>query len=58
MNEDERRGVFLTRDQIECWVGRRLTDDEVDRLDDAIPHSSIPEAIGVIADSLRDRADR
>lgn len=45
-------GVTITREQLEAWADRALTDDEVDQLDDALPHSSIPEAIGVIADSL------
>lgn len=44
--------VTITRDQLECWVGRELSDDEVRALDDAVPHSSIPEAIATIADSL------
>lgn len=45
--------VEITREQLNCWAGRDLTDDEVDRLDDAIPHSSIPDAISVIADSIQ-----
>ncbi len=44
--------VQITRDQLESWAGRELTDEEVDRLDDCIPNSSIPEAIGEIAGSF------
>lgn len=49
---DDRLTVTITRDQLECWAGRELSDDEVARLDDAIPMSSIPEAIGTIVDSF------
>jgi hypothetical protein len=38
----------LTRDQLESWAGRELTDDEVETLDTVLPESSIPEAIGEI----------
>lgn len=40
--------VEITRQQLEEWAGRRLTDEQVERLDGCIPNSSIPEAIGVI----------
>jgi hypothetical protein len=46
--------VTLTRGQLNEWAGFELTDDELARLDDAIPNSSIPEAVGVIADSIRE----
>jgi hypothetical protein len=45
-----RKGLTLTREQLEAWVGRTLTDDQVDEIDEAIPNSSIPEAIATIAD--------
>jgi hypothetical protein len=38
-------GIELTRDQLEAWAGRELTDEEVEDLDMRIPNSSIPEAI-------------
>jgi hypothetical protein len=47
-------GITLSRAQLEAWAGRNLTEDEVDRIDAAIPFSSIPEAIGVIADSIQE----
>lgn len=52
--------VTITREQIECWAGRRLSDDEIARLDDCIPNSSIPDAIGeIVAQFERDPdADR
>ena len=49
---DDRPGVHLTRDQLESWAGRSLSDEEVEALDTAIPESSIPEAISIIADNL------
>jgi hypothetical protein len=42
------RGITLTREQLEAWAGVHLTDDEVDRLAQCIPNSSIPDAIGII----------
>lgn len=42
-------GITLTRHQLEAWAGRTLTDDEVGRLDDAIPNSSIPDAVAEIS---------
>ncbi|GAA0918924.1 hypothetical protein [Nonomuraea longicatena] len=41
-------GLILTRGQLESWAGRQLTDGEIDRLNDAIPCSSTPDAIGMI----------
>lgn len=38
-------GITLTRDQLESWAGRALTDEEVQWLDGNISLSSIPEAI-------------
>ncbi|MEU8327331.1 hypothetical protein [Micromonospora sp. NPDC048839] len=40
--------VSITREQLESWAGRTLTDDEVYRLDDCVPDSSIPDAIDAI----------
>lgn len=45
-------GITLTRDQLESWAGRALTDEEVVALDTAIPNSGIPESIATIVDSL------
>ncbi|SDD55052.1 hypothetical protein [Actinokineospora iranica] len=43
---------LITREQLECWTGRPLTDDDLSRLDAAIPNSSIPEAIGTIVEGM------
>lgn len=44
--------VILGREQATAWAGRDLTRDEVRRLTDAIPHSSIPEAVATITEGL------
>ncbi|MFC7591071.1 hypothetical protein ACFQYP_50805 [Nonomuraea antimicrobica] len=49
---DQRPGITLTREQPEEWVGCPLTDDQVEEIDGCIPNSSIPEAIGAIADQF------
>ena len=41
-------GITLTRDQLESWAGRALSDEEVETLDIAIPESSIPQAVAEI----------
>lgn len=43
------KGITITRDRLEEWAGYPLTDEHVDRLADAIPRSSVPEAINEIA---------
>jgi hypothetical protein len=45
----ERPHVILYRSQLEEWASRTLTDDEVNAIAAAIPHSSIPAAIETIA---------
>lgn len=45
-------GITLTREQLEAWAGRELADEEVAELDQCIPNSSIPEAIGTIVDNI------
>lgn len=45
---------MISRDQAESWAGRTLTDDEVERLEECIPNSSIPDAIGTIVSSWED----
>lgn len=49
---DHRPGIFLTRDQLQAWAGRELTDEEVEALEEAIPNSSIPESIATISENL------
>jgi hypothetical protein len=39
---------LITCEQLECWAGRPLTGDDLDQLDEAIPNSTIPDAIGEI----------
>ncbi len=51
-HEPARVGVTLTREDIEEWAGRPLTDEEVARLDDALPYSSVPEAVATIVGHL------
>ena len=43
---------LFTRMRLERWIGRPLTDADLDRLNDAIDHSTIPEAIGAIVDAM------
>lgn len=45
-------GVTLTREQLESWAGRALSDEEVEQLDTLIPESSIPEAISTIVGAM------
>jgi hypothetical protein len=49
---DHRPGITLTRGQLEAWAGAELTDENVEELEQAIPNSSIPESIAVIAESI------
>jgi restriction endonuclease S subunit len=48
----DRRGITLIREQLEAWACQSLTDEQVEQLEDAIPNSSIPEAIATIIDSF------
>lgn len=43
------KGIAFSRFQLEEWAGYPLTDEQVDRLADSIPKSSIPDAINEIA---------
>lgn len=45
---------MITREQAEAWCGRTLSDDDVERLEEAIPNSSIPEAVDAIVSSWGD----
>jgi len=49
---EQRRGVVLTREQLEVWVGGSLTDEEVERVEQAIPESSVPDVIEGIANGV------
>lgn len=46
----------LTAGMADEMAGRRLTDDQLDRLAEAIQHSSIPEALDLIIYSLAGEA--
>ncbi|MDT7785569.1 MAG: hypothetical protein QOF58_3988 [Pseudonocardiales bacterium] len=46
---------LITRAQWESWAGRPLTDDDLARLRTAIPHSTIPDAVGTIVSGLDER---
>jgi hypothetical protein len=50
-------GITLSRGQLEAWAGRRLSEEEIERLGDAIPHSSIPQAIGQIVSAFCDHEE-
>lgn len=55
-------GIVLTGEQISAWAGfsRELTGDELARLEDCIPNSSIPDAIDTIVSEalqLRDEEE-
>ncbi len=45
-------GQLITREQAENWARRPLSDNDIARLNSAIPHSSIPEAIETITASF------
>lgn len=49
-----RVGILLTRDQLEAWAGRPLSDEHVARLGNAIQYSTIPDAVGDIVCSWDD----
>lgn len=51
----ERPGITLTRDQLEAWATRALSDEQVEQIEEAIPNTSIPDAIVAISDSLHFR---
>lgn len=42
---------LITAEQATSWAGRDLTAEDLDRLAEAIPHSSIPDAIDTITAS-------
>lgn len=51
-------GQSVTRDQLAQWAGGELTADELSRLLEAIPNSSIPDAVGEIMASIRAEIDQ
>ena len=49
--------VTITRQQLQDWAGRPLSDDDVDALDSCIPISPIPDAIAAIVKHALPRPD-
>lgn len=48
--------AMVTDRQVRAWSGvEDLTEDELTRIKAAIPHSSIPDGIGVIVDAVLDK---
>lgn len=47
---------LITREQLECWAGRPLTDDDLDQLGEEIPNSSVPDAISTIVAAIDSRS--
>jgi hypothetical protein len=51
-------GILLTYGQLCDWAGvTNLSDAQLDALDEAIPNSAIPDAIGTIVASLQVEGD-
>lgn len=46
---------LITYEQVEEWTGYRMNAEEWDALNEAIPHSSIPEAINTIVDTIKEK---
>jgi hypothetical protein len=44
--------ITISAEQIREWTGRALTPEQLDRLAEAIAHSTIPEVVAVIVDSI------
>lgn len=44
--------ITISREQAEYWAQRKLTDDEFEQLGEAIPNSSVPDAVATIVDGL------
>jgi hypothetical protein len=50
----DRPGITLTREQLEAWCCMTLTDEQVERLEQVLPDSSVPEAIQTIVESFEE----
>jgi len=46
--------ALISGAQADAWAGRPLTNDEIDRLSNCIPQSSIPDAVNTIVSSWDD----
>lgn len=49
--------LLISAAQVDQWAGRRLTIDQLQELAEAIPNSSIPEAIDTIVNEALDLGD-
>ena len=49
--------LLMSAEQVEQWAGRRLTAGQLELLAEAIPNSSIPEAIDTIVNEAFDLGD-
>lgn len=47
--------LILSRDLIEEWAGARLTPCDMERLTNALPHSSVPDAVGEVMAGIQVR---
>lgn len=53
---DDSRVLRFSRGQVTAWAGRDLSEEELARLEDALPNSTFPETVGLIVDSFGERA--
>ena len=44
--------LTFTRGQVNAWADRRLNDDELEQLEEALPNSTLPTVVGMVADSI------
>ncbi|MGC0386665.1 hypothetical protein [Streptomyces sp. SAI-129] len=49
-------GITISRATLTAWAGFDLSPDQLARLARALPFSSVPDAVGTIADSIADSA--
>lgn len=49
---NEITGLVISRDRLEEWAGRKLTDAEVATLSSILPHSSLPDVIGTVVEGM------
>lgn len=56
-DQPPRLGLTIPRDLLELFVGCDLTDQQVTRIQECLPHSSIPDALSTIAGQFIDHPD-
>lgn len=57
MTSAQETGVVLTHEQLEEWAGCLLSPADIEILDNAIPHSNIPQDVSQIVEGFKDRRD-